>query len=157
MEEIASATAAAYRCTCGDVAWSAVPYPPTVNDPGMASLVLDVAQKLFSNQGAAGALRTSDVSETAEAGGEGGVSKGGRAVSERGGSCSEAAGLSGPDKADESVSGGGWFAPGGVRAQLLDQPSMAAEDFSFYAQELPSVMTFLVSLLLCLFLDAPEL
>ncbi|MEW5299169.1 MAG: hypothetical protein WDW38_005057 [Sanguina aurantia] len=151
VEEVAAATAAAYRCTCGGVAWSAVPYPPTVNDPGMASLVLDVARALFPGDGAAADAKHVSwaAAAAAAAGVEGGASEGACAVSHHGGSSSSSSSSSSPaglmvaDKAEVSVSGGGWCAPGGVKAQLLDEPSMAAEDFSFYAQELPAVMTFL--------------
>ncbi|KAL6761764.1 hypothetical protein V8C86DRAFT_2531108 [Haematococcus lacustris] len=89
--EVANLTAATYGCSITDLQWSATPYPPTVNDAGMADLALAVAASLGAASRAMG-----DAQE--------------------------------------------W---GDVGAEDLAEPSMAAEDFAFYAAKVPSVMTWL--------------
>ncbi|KAG2430419.1 hypothetical protein HXX76_009944 [Chlamydomonas incerta] len=101
LEEVAAGVAAAYGCSVGNVSWSAVPYPPTVNEARMAELVLDVAEELVGAEAAAEA-----------------VAAGGRA----------------------GAGGGG----DGSRRVRVVEPSLAAEDFSFYGDVVPqAAFTFL--------------
>ncbi|GAX76830.1 hypothetical protein CEUSTIGMA_g4276.t1 [Chlamydomonas eustigma] len=88
LEDVAKGIASSYGCHVEMIQWSATPYPPTVNSPELADMVMELA-------------------------------KGAQAAFE--------------GKGDQKV----------VLVQPLEEPSMAAEDFSFYGQLVPSVFSFL--------------
>jgi IAA-amino acid hydrolase len=88
LKEVAKGVASSYGCVVEMIQWSTTPYPPTVNHPELAIMVMELAT-------------TAEVAFDQE--GAGNV----------------------------------------VHALSLEEPSMAAEDFSFYGQMVPSVFTFL--------------
>ncbi|KAG2448129.1 hypothetical protein HYH02_006714 [Chlamydomonas schloesseri] len=99
LEEVAAGVAAAYGCSISNVSWSAVPYPPTVNEARMADLVLDVAGELV---GVEAAVEAAAAGAAADSGGD------------------------------------------GSRRVRVIEPSLAAEDFSFYGDVVPqTAFTFL--------------
>ncbi|KAI8463294.1 MAG: hypothetical protein J3K34DRAFT_527103 [Monoraphidium minutum] len=53
IQDVVNATAAAAGCAAAGWAWSAVPYPPLVNDPGLAALAARVAQSIEAAAAAA--------------------------------------------------------------------------------------------------------
>jgi metal-dependent amidase/aminoacylase/carboxypeptidase family protein len=129
IEEVANGTAAAAGCAAAGWTWSPRPYPPLINDAGLAEVVAGAARRLAAAAAAEDAARRGE----GESGGSSSGSKGSSSGS--GGSTKDQAAAGRPRP----------LGGGNVRYEHLAEPTLAAEDFAIYTTEggIPAAFAFL--------------